>query len=77
MNNSSKQGVTWTNGAISLTSDFIFGVSVLSEGGWMPLSHLDADDLKMVRRYVDHNPSCPFLDTLYAATAVTEGSSTV
>lgn len=53
-------GVVWTNGVVSLTSDLIFGVSVMTEDGWCPLSSLDAEDLAMVKRLVDNNPSCPF-----------------
>jgi len=52
--------VTWTNGNISLTSDLIFGISVLSEDGWVPISELDEDDLAIVRLLVGNNPSCPF-----------------
>ncbi len=52
--------VTWTNGNISLTSDLIFGISVLSEDGWVPISELDEDDLATVRLLVGNNPSCPF-----------------
>jgi hypothetical protein len=53
--------ITWTNGAIALTKDLIFGVSVLAESGWTPLSTLDKEDLALVRRLVDGNPSCPWL----------------
>ncbi len=52
--------VTWTNGRVSLTSDPIFGVSVLSESGWVPISSLDEIDLAYVRKLIDHNPGCPF-----------------
>jgi hypothetical protein len=60
-------GVAWTNGVVSLTSDLIFGVSVLAETGWMPISQLDKDDLAYVRKLVDHNTSCPFLEDLAVA----------
>ena len=56
--------IVWTNGAVALTSDFIFGVSVMTETGWTSLSSLDPEDRDMVKRLVDHNPSCPFLDKL-------------
>jgi len=52
--------VVWTNGVVSLTSDLIFGVSVKTETGWCPLSELDPEDLELVKRLVDYNPSCPF-----------------
>jgi hypothetical protein len=53
-------GTIWTNGVVSLTSDFIFGVSVMTETGWVPMSSLDPEDQDMVKRLVDNNPSCPF-----------------
>lgn len=69
MSKLSKVGVTWTNGQISLSFDLIFGVNVLSEDGWLPVSTLDAKDLAYIRRLVDYNPGCPFLDDLAEADA--------
>jgi hypothetical protein len=57
-------GVVWTNGIVSLTRDFIFGVSVLAEGGWTPFDQLDDEDKRYIARLVDHNPSCPWLEEL-------------
>ena len=62
-------GVTWTNGVVSLTSDLIFGVSVLTENGWMPISQLDKLDLAYVCKLVDHNLNCPFFQDLAVAEA--------
>jgi len=56
--------ITWTNGQVTLIKDLIFGVSVLGEEGWVPLSELNDDDKALVTRLVDHNPSCPFLEHL-------------
>lgn len=68
MNMTSKpNAVTWTNGIVSMTSDLIFGVSVLAETGWIPLSDLNTPDIEYVRSLVDRNPSCPFLTQLYGA----------
>ncbi len=53
-------GTVWTNGVVSLTSDFIFGVSVLTETGWVPISSLDPEDVELVKKLVDNNPGCPF-----------------
>ena len=60
-------GVTWTNGVVSLTSDLIFGVSVLSETGWVPVNQLDSKDIRMVIKLVDWNPLCPFQEELETA----------
>ncbi len=51
---------TWTNGRVSLTSDLVFGVSVLTESGWMPLTYLEPDEVEFIRKLVDHDPTCPF-----------------
>jgi hypothetical protein len=56
--------ITWTNGKIALTKDCIFGVSVKTETGWLPLSALDADDLGTVVKLIDYNPSCPWTDSI-------------
>ena len=57
--------VTWTNNRVALTNDLIFGVSVFTESGWLPLSLLGAEDVEVVRALVNHNPSCPWLEELY------------
>lgn len=37
-------------GRIALTKDLIFGLCVIEEGGWIPLSDLDDDALDLVWR---------------------------
>ncbi len=49
----------FTNGVISLTNDLVFGVCVLDENGWVPLSELNSNGLKQVQRLLNHNPTCP------------------
>ncbi len=49
----------FTNGKVALTDDLIFGVSVLTEDGWIPISDLDPEDLKKVQVLLDWNPACP------------------
>jgi hypothetical protein len=49
----------FTNGRVTLTCDLVFGVSVLSTEGWVPFADLDNTDKDMVRRLLDHNPTCP------------------
>jgi len=60
-------GVVWENGRIALTKDLIFGLCVMGEGGWIPLSDLDDDALDLVWRLYDHTPGCPFKDDLAVA----------
>ncbi len=61
--------VIWTNGAVALTKDPIFGVSVKTETAWCPLSQLDPEDLALVRRLVNWAPECPFKDEVYRLTS--------
>ncbi len=58
---------TWTNGVVSITKDFIFGLSVLAEQGWTPLTVLDLPDRVFVRELVDNNTSFPWKDELAQA----------
>ena len=57
---------TWTNQRVALTKDLVFGLCVYTEEGWKPLSELDKDQLKLVHRLCDFNPSNPFRDELDA-----------
>ena len=56
--------VVYTNSRISLTNDLVFGLSVLTETGWVPYSELDENDRDIVRRAVDYDRACPFLDQI-------------
>ncbi len=51
---------------MTLSDDLVFGVCVLSEGGYVPLSRLDLDDIKTVQCLLDRNTTCPvkFTDAL-------------
>ena len=60
-------GVVWDNGRIALTKDLIFGLVVMTEDGWFPVSHLDDNDRELVWRLYDHTPGCPFKDNLAVA----------
>jgi hypothetical protein len=60
--------VVWTNGAVALTKDPIFGVSVKTETAWRPISQLDPEDLALVRRLVNWAPECPFKSEVYQFT---------
>jgi len=51
--------VTFTNGRITLATDLIFKVVVLSEHGWIPFSSLTKSEKKMVQDLLDYNPTCP------------------
>lgn len=55
---------TWTNQRVALQNDLVFGLVVLTESGWHPVSQLDASDLKTVVDAVDNNASCPYLSKL-------------
>ena len=57
-------GVVWENGRIALTKDLIFGLVVMTEDGWFPVSHLDDNDRELVWRLVDHAPGMPFKEDL-------------
>ena len=65
-------GIVFTNGRVAITKDLIFGLSVLSEDGWMPLSNLDHQEVKMVHRLVDYNPTFPWQAELNALLADSE-----
>lgn len=49
----------FTNGRITLAKDLIFGVVVLSEDGWLPVSELSDEDKAVCRKALDNNPTCP------------------
>ncbi|MBW2190114.1 MAG: hypothetical protein JRG93_11100 [Deltaproteobacteria bacterium] len=49
----------FTNGRVSLTRCPVFGVSVMTEDGWVPISELSEGDLEIVRDALDRNPTCP------------------
>lgn len=53
-------GVTWTSGKVTLTQDLIFGLCLLSDAGWVPLSDLDEFDRDKIVKLVDNDASCPF-----------------
>jgi hypothetical protein len=57
----------FTNGRITLTKDLVFGVCVLTEEGFVPLTHLSRQDMSVVRRLLDFNPTCPpdIFDAVY------------
>lgn len=54
----------FTNGNITIAEDLIFGLSVLTDHGWCPLSELDKDDLNLVVRLIDNNPTFPWKEEL-------------
>jgi hypothetical protein len=56
--------VVWENGRVSLTMDFIFGLVVMTDGGWYPVAHLDKDDRWIVYRAVDNAAGFPFKEEL-------------
>ncbi len=56
--------VTWENGRVALTMDLIFGLVVMGERGWYPVSQLDMEDRLLVQRLVDRQPGCPFQEEL-------------
>jgi hypothetical protein len=56
--------MTWTNGKITLTMCLVFGLSVLSETGYIPYSQLDARDKDLVKKFIDYDPSFPWADKL-------------
>lgn len=51
--------IVFTNGRVSLTKDLIFGLSVLSMDGWVSFRRLPEDEKDMVRKVLDHDPTCP------------------
>lgn len=54
-------GTTFTNGRISFTKDLVFGLCVLTEEeGWLPLTQLNADALRVVDKALDFAPGFPF-----------------
>ena len=57
---------TFTNGYVTLADDLVFGVVVLAEHGWHPVSELSSQDVRNVIRLLDNNPTCPqrFIDAL-------------
>jgi hypothetical protein len=61
---------TFTNGRVALTNDLVFGLSVLSQDGWVPFRFLEEPDKELVRRLLAHNPTCPraWRDEIYAKT---------
>lgn len=64
--------VVWENGRVAVTKDLVFDLCVMGEQGWVPVSQLGLDDLKMVERLIDHNPSFPFKEELAKAIANAE-----
>ena len=56
--------VTWTNGAVAIAKDLVFGLCVMSEQGWYPFDSLDCTDRTMVLRLIDFNPGCIYLADL-------------
>jgi hypothetical protein len=56
--------VVWENGCVALTMDLIFGLVVMTDGGWYPVAHLNKDDRWIVHRAVDNNPGFPFKEEL-------------
>lgn len=54
----------FTNGNIAFTKDLVFGLCVMAEQGWMPLSQLDDEDVKLCVRLLDSNPTFPFKQEL-------------
>jgi hypothetical protein len=59
--------VVWTNNKVAITKCLVFGISVMSETGWVPLNQLTCAEIHYVRSLIDHNPSFPFYDELEAA----------
>jgi hypothetical protein len=57
---------TFTNGRVALRDDLIFGVVVLAENGWLPITELAADHIEYVLALLSNNPTCPqrFYDAL-------------
>lgn len=57
-------GVTWENGRVALSKDLVFGLVVMTEDGWFPVNHLDAEDREMVWGLAGNHPGMPFRDDL-------------
>lgn len=56
--------VTWTNNNVAFTRDLIFGICVMTESGWHPVSHLDDVDFKLVMDEWDNDTGNPYADDL-------------
>jgi hypothetical protein len=57
----------FTNGRISVGSDLIFGLVILTEDGWYPFSQCSEDDKDIVCKLVDYNPTCPYNKEIYSS----------
>jgi hypothetical protein len=51
----------YNNGKVAISKDLIFGLSVYTEDGWIPLARLSQDDLHATRVLIDMDPLCSFL----------------
>ena len=49
--------VIFTNGRIAICKDMVFGLCVMAENGWVPLSQGTPDEMRMVIRLIDNNPT--------------------
>ena len=55
----------YSNEKVSLTKDLVFGLSVMTEEGWIPISWLDSSDKEVVKRMIDNDPLFPWVDELH------------
>ena len=56
--------ITYTNGKVALTKQFIFGVCVMSESGWFPIKDCSVSDLEMIIELIDFDPLCPYTEDI-------------
>lgn len=57
-------GTVFHNGVVSFTKDLVFGLSVLTDNGWVPLDSLERVDYEQVLKALDNNPLFPFKSEL-------------
>lgn len=56
--------IVWTNNKVAFARDLIFGICVMTESGWYPVSNLDNADFKLVMDSWDNTPGNPCADDL-------------
>lgn len=49
----------WTNQKVTLTKDLFFGLCVLTDEGWIPMTELLGEEIEEIRRLIDNDPSFP------------------
>lgn len=56
--------VVWTNNLVAFAKDLIFGLVVMAEHGWHPVSDLDDSDFDTVFRSWGYASGNPYADEL-------------